>query len=149
MITFKNEPLKDFIESTGWNNTGKAKSKKHPEKAEPYIFMLVIAMFFIGSMFSGFNYLGRVVEGKNTEILGINLVYNETANLTLGLKGNVTSLRITGEFIGEGTGKISLGNKLVIDSDKPVSSGNIITGLAIEEISATGIVGPENVSPED
>jgi len=127
-MPFSKEPLKEFIEKT-------PEKKKTKESNEDIIFSLIVSVFLIGIiLISGQEPTGFVTFESTTEVIEINTLYNESTNLTLTLKGIPTSLRVTGQFIGNGTGSVSVGQYIVVDKDQlPVSRGISITGFVVFE----------------
>ncbi len=122
-------PLKEILKP-------KAHGKKRGFRVnEAHTFMLLIAVFILGVALTNLENIsisGKLIYEENSEILNISSVYNSSGNISLSLKGNITSLRLTGAFIGDGTAKIYLGNSIVIDSqDIKSKNGNLITGMQI------------------
>jgi len=98
--------------------------------ALPLIALLLIAIFIgrplITGMVAGPGNSGTIIVG---EVFDAPAFYNFTAD------GNLTSLRISGEIIGEGSVRVYLGNLLVLDSSFLGQGGNEITGLVVGDMA--------------
>ena len=130
MSPFSREPLKEFINRTTYT---KPLQKRKKDSVEDIIFSLIVSVFLIGVvLFSGQEPTALVSFETNTDVININAVYNESTNLTFVLEGIPTSLRVTGSFIGNGTGIIFLDPFIAVEKDQlPVSSGLSITGFVV------------------
>ncbi len=147
MNPFSREPLKEFIEKYKQQEEMqetemlKDEDEKTHVKVEHLAFSIILSVFIVGFLvFSSSpqqQITGMVIYDEATEVVNISRVFATSDTITIVLKGNITSLSITGEFIGNGTGRIWLGDRVIVDKTllEPRKGGNLITGLAIEEIT--------------
>ena len=121
------EPLKEFITVP-----------KPEKKSNEHIFFLAILAVFVTGLLVNLSpeFTGGVISGRKSEILNQFQIINQSTNLSYTLNGSVTSVRISGEFIGNGSARIYLGDKLVVNYS-PVSQ---------EEVTVTSIVAEENIT---
>ncbi len=125
-LPFSKEPLKEFLTKT-------SKKKENPKK-EYTVLLIILAVFILGSlMVLNPKLTGMVTYGTNAERLVIQEQFFENSSLAFGLKGNVTSVRISGNILGEGTAKIYIDDKLILDSSKIKKSSDQITGFVVFE----------------
>jgi hypothetical protein len=104
---------------------------------DSYVFLLLVILFVLGVSFTNIGnqgITGKIIYEEHSESINLSSLYNESANLSLTLHGNISSFRITGSFIGNGTARIYLGDKIVIDKDLlPEKQANLITGMQVYE----------------
>lgn len=100
---------------------------------EHILFIVIIAVFSLGIL-GNVSYTGKVTGDTNYESYSIDTLFIENSNYTLLLKGDVTSIRASGEFIGNGTGKIYANGILVVDSGDLDARDALITGFAVSDI---------------
>lgn len=111
------------------------------KQVESTIFYAILLSFSIALLVNGPVFTGLVVGQQQTETILINEIYSGFKVLSFELKGNLTSVKISGEFIGNGTGIVKANNLVLIDSrDLEKKTGNLITGM---------VVGDENVNDSD
>ncbi len=83
-----------------------------------------------------FNPTGLVIQEQVQEYTEpLNLEFSEPSTYEWQIQnpGQLTSVKLSGEVLGEGTVKIYFENSLVFDSSKPQGNTGLLTGLAIEE----------------
>jgi hypothetical protein len=113
-------------------------AKRQPGRKikDSHAFIAIIAVFLLGVIYTnlGGNITGRAIYEENFGSINISALFNESANITLAVNRSITSLRVTGAFIGNGTARIYLDNRLVIDKDLiSEPQQNLITGMDISE----------------
>ena len=96
---------------------------------ESIIFSLILTLFISGLILNGLEYRGLVTGTETSALVVVNEQCTENTSIAIPVNGNVTSIRITGMFIGNGTGRIYVDGQLIVDSTKLESSGNLITGM--------------------
>ncbi len=101
---------------------------------ESILFIVIIAIFSIGIL-RNVSYTGKVIGDTNYESYSIDKLFTQNSNHTILLKGNINSIRASGEFIGNGTGKIYANGMLVVDSDDLDARDALITGFAVSDIT--------------
>ncbi len=136
---FSKEPLKEFLAQLKKTKSKSVKSKGNNN--EDILFVAIISIFFLGIVISfqttDYGLTGRAIYEEKANTIELSKLYNQSDYLSLTLDGNITSLRITGKFFGNGTGKIYLGERLIIDTDNLNQvNNNLLTGLVIEEIES-------------
>lgn len=144
MIDFS--PLTQIISKEGRDIAKKVKIK------ETHAFFAILVLLFLGIGFFGNpenGITGHLIFEENNETLEISLLFNSSSSLPLALKGNITSLRITGNFIGNGTGKVYLLEKKVLDSSTfQESDSNVIPVIRPYANAPEAIMPSENISGE-
>jgi len=162
-MTPRKDPLEEFVDAVKNPVKEKQKQKKQKENHEDVVFSVIISLFIVGLILATPSaFIGKVVFEPNTEIIYFNQQINESKNIRLTAVEDINSLRVTGAFIGNGTGKIYLGDILVVDSTQLKTNDNIlITGYVVKEdlieiieesdqnsVNTTPVVSEENVSIE-
>jgi hypothetical protein len=113
----------------------KERIQSRKESNDNYVFLLIVAVFVLGVSFLNIEnggITGRVVYEEHTESVNISSLYNESTNISFALNGKILSFRITGNFIGNGTARIYLGDKVVIDKNLLTEQQtNLITGMQV------------------
>lgn len=110
---------------------------------ESTFFYAIILSFSLALLLNGPAYTGMITGIQQNETIFINEIYSGYDILNLNLAGNVSSIRISGEFIGNGTGIIKANNLILIDSrDFEKKSGNLITGLVVDDVE---VINPTNI----
>ncbi|NTV23353.1 MAG: hypothetical protein HGA85_03185 [Nanoarchaeota archaeon] len=97
-----------------------------------YSILLVFAFALIGTMVSP---TGLVAGTSQADAIDINRGFNESSSISLSLKGNITSIRISGYFIGGGYGQIRLGDRVIVDVRDLGVAKNQLTVLVVENVS--------------
>ncbi|MBN2422618.1 hypothetical protein JXB41_05295 [Candidatus Woesearchaeota archaeon] len=99
--------------------------------------VLIIILFSVIIFINKPEFIGRVAFEENLVTENISLIANESINHTIVLKGNLTSIRLTGSITGNGSVKIFLDKTLLLDSSKLKKESGLfsITANAVEEIS--------------
>ncbi|MCM2325477.1 MAG: hypothetical protein NDI94_03370, partial [Candidatus Woesearchaeota archaeon] len=133
---FKNEPLKEFIDNL------KPKERKKP--MEHMAFIMLFGIFILGCFLSiRPEFTGMATYGRDAETIEIGKVFHENSSLVIDLSSNVTSIRMSGEIIGNGTAKVYANGLLILDSSKlNKNKNNLITGFVIEDIANESDVEP-------
>jgi len=117
--------------------------------------IMIVAVFMIlgfGFLFLKPTITGLIVGiGEEAYTQDIGLVVNESSvdEWQLEQIGVLRSVRVSGKILGNGSVKIYLDDKLVLDSSKLEKSGiSMITGLAISDLTETneGAVLSENIT---
>ena len=97
---------------------------------EKNVLLGIIVVFILGifwNLTSGIT--GFVVTGQdNKTIIKVNETFFKNSKISLNTTENITSVRITGEIIGNGTAKIYFNDLLILDSDLIKKKSNLITG---------------------
>jgi hypothetical protein len=103
---------------------------------EKNVLLGIIVVFILGifwNLTSGIT--GFVVTGQdNKTIIKVNETFFKNSKISLNTTENITSVRITGEIIGNGTAKIYFNDLLILDSDLIKKKSNLITGKIVQEI---------------
>ncbi len=103
------------------------------KEVESTIFYGILLAFTLGLLLNGPQFTAMVIGTEPTEVIEINRLYEISTNTSFSVKGNLNSLKISGEFIGNGSGIVKIGNLVVIDSkDLNQGSGNLITGFVVQ-----------------
>ena len=95
------------------------------------LILLSMFIFFTNTKYSG------LVTFEKTYSESLNETISENGNYTLQLnfKGNLSSLRLTGQVVGEGKARVYLGEKLVVEKDTSESKSLAgLTGRVSEEV---------------
>ncbi|MFH2021653.1 MAG: LamG-like jellyroll fold domain-containing protein, partial [archaeon] len=131
MNLFSNEPLKEYISSST--------PKKKRKTIESYFFTVLLGLFITGLLFGGTKYIGMVISGTNADTVKIERAFDTSDSLMLNLSGNVTSIRISGLIIGNGTARIYANKILVLESTTIEKKGaNLITGMVVGDFADPG-----------
>ncbi len=111
------------------------------------MFAFIISTFIIGMLFNA-RFTGMLTAGENIDSINVSQTYDENSEVILNMKGNVTSVRVTGLFIGNGTGRILLDDVVIVDSEKLIDETNTdsITGLVVDEIAPSDVADELNES---
>jgi len=119
--------------------------KKQENKAKIVPLVTILAVFMIlgfGFLFLKPAITGLVIGiGEESYTQDINLVVNESTSYEWQPEhiGILRSVLVNGKILGEGSIKIYLDDKLVLDSSKLEKSGiSMITGLAVSDLTETG-----------
>ncbi|MBU1204522.1 MAG: hypothetical protein KKE93_01300, partial [Nanoarchaeota archaeon] len=129
--------------------------KKQESIAKIVPLVTILAVFMIlgfGLFFLKPTITGLIVGiGEEAYTQNISLVVNESSSYEWQLEhiGILRSARISGSILGNGSVKVYLDDKLVLDSSKLEKSGiGMITGLAISDLTETneGAVLSENIT---
>ncbi|MFH2020375.1 MAG: hypothetical protein ABIJ34_03110 [archaeon] len=141
---FSEEPLEDILKYS------KSKSRKIPDFAqhESIFFVALLILFISGFLYARLNITGNVVIEDDISNIAVNQEITNSTTLSFAVAGNITGLRVTGEFIGNGSAKIYLWERLVVDSkDLSFFETNKITGMVIQDGQVADMLEPE--SPVD
>ncbi|MBD3203704.1 hypothetical protein GF327_05375, partial [Candidatus Woesearchaeota archaeon] len=125
------------------------KKKKKYEKKQRFekikkicliIFPVIIILFSMFIMFKP-EITGRSILENKTITNKVNLYFNDSFQYKLNLSSNITSLRVSGNIIGDGSVKIYLNEKLILDSSRLKNSGGLysITGHTVNNKSINNI----------
>ncbi|MEM4397271.1 MAG: hypothetical protein QW757_01440, partial [Candidatus Woesearchaeota archaeon] len=137
-------PLQEFIKAIREAERREQRDRKIKRlmKHESYVLLFIITIFSIGLFYNlfGQNLTGFLIF-ENTEIkevINVNKEFYDNNVLRFNVNGNLTSLKITGSIIGNGSVKVLLidksnNSKLVLDSNE-LNRKNILTGLVVEDI---------------
>jgi hypothetical protein len=107
------------------------------KELESTIFFAILLSFTIGLLYSGPAFTALVIGTHTTDTIEINEIFTQDTIINLSLKGRITSLKVSGEFIGNGTGIIKIADLVVIDSrDLNKESGNLLTGFIVQNIDS-------------
>ncbi|MBN2367781.1 hypothetical protein JXC34_02090 [Candidatus Woesearchaeota archaeon] len=129
----KKTPLKKMVQVTRKKSSGRVSH-------EDSVFSMILAVFIFGVVIFGqLDFSGRAISQENQDTLVLDLSYNSSASLNLTLQGYISSIRLSGRFIGNGSGRILLDDLVVVDKDNLLGK----TGLGI-----TGMVAAMNESEE-
>ncbi|MBU0757143.1 MAG: hypothetical protein KKF44_03705, partial [Nanoarchaeota archaeon] len=138
-----------------------AKNKIRDEKNRKIRSISVLAIAF--ALFAGLilfmrpQFTGYAVMDNDTVVNDVSELFYEDAVYSITSEHNITSLLVSGKIIGNGTVRIYLGERLVLDSldlrDKK-SGLSAITGLAIDDIGMDSTepvneTAAEEIEPEE
>ncbi|MBU0756658.1 MAG: hypothetical protein KKF44_01210, partial [Nanoarchaeota archaeon] len=101
--------------------------------------MIAVALLLFAGpfIFMKPEYTGYAVMDNDTIVHDVSELFYENAVYSISTDRNITSLRVSGKIIGNGTVRIYLGDRLVLDSTEVRSrKGGLssITGLVIDDI---------------
>ena len=118
---------------------------------EKHILGLFVFIFALGLMFSiGYTQTGKVVYDVKIGIMSVDEVFTRDSELNLLLDGNITSLKISGEIIGNGTVQVYLGDKLILNSHNlEESKGITLTGFVVSDLVNHNISEFEQMNESD
>ncbi|MBT4022932.1 hypothetical protein HN789_05320 [archaeon] len=103
---------------------------------ESTFFYAIILTFSIGLLMIEPAHTGFVVGESQVEVIQIQEFFNSTSRLTYTAKGEITSIRISGEFTGNGTGRVIFNDlNLIKIQDLENKNQNLLTGLVIDNTS--------------
>ncbi len=121
------------------NRLNKEQSKLPIKKITVITISILIISFMFFSLLN-FTPTGLVVQEQVQEYTEpLNLEFNESSTYEWIIQnpGNLTSVKMSGEVLGEGTVKIYLEDKLVFDSSKPQTNKGFLTGFAVDETTTS------------
>ena len=104
--------------------------------------LLVFVIIFIGGLIFNIGNVntGNVIYDTKIGVRSINEVFDSDSQINLDLEGNITSLKISGEVIGNGTVEVYLGNKLILRSDNfEEYQGIMLTGFVVVDLDNSNL----------